>query len=155
MKKRKRLLPPYGIIAPCEIPESADKLLNEYWDIANSLDIKTFLIYGTCLGFIRDGGYIEHDNDVDIGILGKIGKFGIKLIENGFVKKKRWPRRHYHFLKYDILFDIHVGFPGSHWKYFKSFDKITYKGRVYNVPHPVEEYLETLYGNWKVRKFKT
>ena len=152
MKKRVRIFP-YGIIAPSGISGKADKLLNEYWDIAKSLNIKTFLIYGTCLGFVRDGGYIEHDNDIDIGILGEIGKLEIKLSENGFIKKRRWPPTNYHFLKYNILLDIYTGFPKSHQKYFQSFDKVTYKGRIYNVPHPVEEYLETLYGNWKVRKF--
>jgi len=154
MKKRMRIFP-YGIIAPFEIPKIADKLLNEYWDIAKSLNIKTFLIYGTCLGFIRDGGYVERDNDVDIGILGEIGKLEIKLIENGFAKKRRWPPTNYHFLKYNILLDIFTNFPESHWKYFRSFDEITYKGRIYNVPHPVERYLKTLYGNWKVRKLRT
>jgi len=154
MKKRMRIFP-YGIIAPFEIPKIADKLLNEYWDIAKSLNIKTFLIYGTCLGFIRDGGYVERDNDVDIGILGEIGKLEIKLIENGFAKKRRWPPTNYHFLKYNILLDIFINFPESHWKYFQSLDEITYKGRIYNVPHPVEGYLETLYGNWKVRKLRT
>jgi len=154
MKRRSRIFP-YGIKAPFEIPESADKTLNEYWDIAKSLKIKTFLAYGTCLGFVRDGGYIEYDNDIDVGILGEIGKLEIKLIENGFARKKRWPPFNHHFPKYDILLDIHAAFPESHWKYFKSFDKMTYKGRIYNVPHPVEGYLETLYGNWKVRKFKT
>ena len=129
--------------------------MNEYWDIAKSLKIKTFLAYGTCLGFIRDGGYIEYDNDIDVGIEGEIEELEVKLIENGFAKKRRRPPINYHFPKYNILIDIHAGFAESHWKYFKSFDKITYKGRVYNVPHPVEEYLETLYGNWKVRKIKT
>lgn len=153
MNKRMRMFP-YGIIAPFEIPKSADMLLNEYWDIANSINIESFLIYGTCLGFIRDGGYIEHDNDVDIGILGGLRKLEVKLAENGFVKKKRWPPTNYHFLKYNILLDIFTGFPESHLKYFQSFDKITHEDRIYNVPHPVEGYLETLYGDWRTRKFK-
>lgn len=35
-------------------------------------------------------------------------------------------------------------------KTYKKFDTVTYKGRVYNVPHPVEEYLKIWYGNWRV-----
>jgi len=29
----------------------------------------TFLAFGSCLGAVRDGGFIEHDNDADIGYL--------------------------------------------------------------------------------------
>ncbi|GAF83446.1 unnamed protein product, partial [marine sediment metagenome] len=61
---------PYGNIDPFKIPEMADKLLNEYWDIAESLGIQSFLCFGTCLGFVRDGGHMIGDNDIDIGILG-------------------------------------------------------------------------------------
>lgn len=49
-----------------------------------------------------------------------------------------------------------------HWKFrpflthllktHKKFDTVTYKGRVYNVPHPVEKYLKMFYGNWRVPK---
>lgn len=152
--RRKPRYHPYGIIDPFKIPKIADKLLNEYWDIAEDLNIKTFLIYGTCLGFVRDGGYIERDNDIDVGILGEIGELEIKLTENGFVKKRKWPPTNYHFLKYNVLLDIFTGFEEPYWRYFKSFDKVIYKDRIYNVPHPVEGYLKTLFGDWEIRKLR-
>ena len=31
-------------------------------------DIQAFLVSGTLLGFIREGGLLEHDNDLDIGV---------------------------------------------------------------------------------------
>jgi len=35
-------------------------------------------------------------------------------------------------------------------KYFKSYDKVEFFGTEYNVPHPIEEYLEANYGeDWK------
>lgn len=142
---------PYRNIDPFKIPETADKLLNEYWNIAEALEIKTFLYLGTCLGFVRDGGYIIADNDIDIGILGGIGKLTAKLIENGFVKKAIGPTN-MHFLKYGILLDIYFGFPDQ--RFFQSFDKVTYKGKTYNVPHPVEEYLKARYGDWKTKKHR-
>lgn len=142
---------PYREIDPFKIPEVADKLLNEYWDIAESLKIKTFLHYGTCLGFVRDGGYIIGDNDIDIGILARIEELAAKLVENGFVKR-RSIQRSWHFLKYGVLLDIYFNFPNR--KYFQSFDKVTYKGRAYNIPHPVEEYLKARYGDWKTKKHR-
>ena len=143
---------PYGNIDPFKIPEIADKLLNEYWDIAEALGIKTFLYLGTCLGFVRDGGYIMGDNDIDVGILGEIGELAIRLTENGFAKKRIWPDRNYHFLKYGVLLDVYFGFPDR--RFFQSFDKVMHKGRAYNVPYPVEDYLKAKYGDWKTEKHR-
>jgi len=142
---------PYGNIDPFKIPETADKLLNEYWGIATSLNIQTFLSYGTCLGFVREGGYMEGDNDIDVGILGGLEKLTVRLVKNGF-KNRRTYGNNRHFLKYGILLDIYFHF--SEPKFFKSFDKIAYKGRDYNVPHPVEDYLKARYGDWKVVKHR-
>ena len=144
---------PYKNIDPFKMPETADKILNEYWGIAKSLNVKTFLVYGTCLGFVRNSGYIIGDNDIDVGILGEIGEIAVKLTENGFIKKGDGPRN-YHFLKYEILLDVFFEFPDWLRKFLQSFDKVTYKGRVYNVPHPVEEFLEVKYGDWKIEKHR-
>jgi len=150
----KRSYHPYGNINPCLIPATADKVLNKYCDIAEKLKIETFLCFGTCLGFIRDGGYIMGDNDIDVGIMGGIKELRVKLIENGFVVKRngRW---RWHFLKHKILLDVWSNAPGDLRQYFQSFDKVTYRNRVYNIPHPIEGYLKARYGNWKVRKPRT
>lgn len=140
---------PYRQIDPFKIPEVADKLLNDYWDIAEGLKINSFLHYGTCLGFVRGDGYIIGDNDIDVGILEGIKELAAKLIENGFVKK-RSTQRSWHFLKYNMLLDIHFNL--GEGKYFRSFDKVTYKGRAYNVPYPIGEFLKAKYGNWKTKK---
>ena len=143
----------YGNINPCRILKAADKLLNEYCDIAESLKIDTFLCFGTCLGFIRDGGYIVNDNDIDVGIMMGIKDLMAELIKNGFVIKRRG-RWRWHFLKYGILLDVYSNAPRSVRKYFQSFDKVVYEGRAYNVPHPVEEYLKAIYGDWKTKKYR-
>ena len=31
--------------------------------------IQFFLIYGTCLGAIREGDFVEHDDDIDLGVI--------------------------------------------------------------------------------------
>jgi len=140
---------PYGNTDPFKMPEFADELLNEYWEIAENLGIKTFLMYGTCLGFIRDGGYIEGDNDIDVGILGGGKKLATGLIESGFICKGIWTVNA-HFVKYNILLDVFFrptyNISGD---FFESFDEVKHNGRIYNVPHPIEKYLENRYGDWR------
>jgi len=142
---------PYGNIDPCKIPDIADKLLNEYWDIAERLKIKTFLLYGSCLGFVRDGGYIIGDNDIDVGILGGLEELTAELIKNGFINRRTYGKNR-HFLKYGILLDIYFEF--SDRIFLQSFDKVNYKNRDYNVPHPVEKYLKIRYGDWRTKKLR-
>jgi len=142
---------PYKNIDPFKIPKLADKLLNEYWDIAENLKIKTFLCFGTCLGFVRGDGYIINDNDIDVGILGSIEGLAVELVKNGFKEMARLRGGKWHFLKYGILLDVWFYFD---MKYSQSFDKVMHEGRIYNVPHPVEEYLKAKYGDWKIRKYR-
>lgn len=140
---------PYGNIDPYRSPEDADKILVEYWDIAASLKIETFLFFGTCLGIVRDNGYIIGDNDIDVGILGnRIGDLSTQLVKSGF-EKKRQHKRNWHFLKYNILLDVYFGF--RNLRFLQPLGEVSYKGRVYNVPHPVEEYLTDRYGDWKTK----
>ena len=155
---------PFGIIDPFRITKIADKILNGYWDIAESLGIQTFLYYGTCLGFIRDGGYIEADNDIDVGILGgieELERLTVDLVKIGFVNERTIGKIvvgntiktvNRQFLKNDILLDVYFRFTDH--KFFQSFDAVTYKGRSFNVPHPVEDYLEARYGDWKTVKHR-
>jgi len=142
-------LHPYGNIDPFKIPEIADRVLNDCWNIAEDLKIQTFLLYGTCLGFVRDGGYIEGDNDIDIGVLEGLDVLTEGLIINGFVNKRTLGTATRHFFKDGILLDVWFGFFSR--DFLQSFDKVEYKGRFFNVPHPVEEFLSASYGNWRIR----
>lgn len=131
---------------PCDAKEKADKILEEYDNICKKLDIEYGLILGTCLGFVRDGRYIEGDNDIDVGVIcpkDDFERLAQELVKNGFIRESEGSQ---HFYKYDILLDIWRVVPGK--LLFSA--SITYNGRVYKVPHPVEKYLEeTYYGNWK------
>ena len=60
---------PYGTVNPISLAVVADDVLDEFFEIANRLKIKAFLMYGLCLGFVRDGEYIEGDNDLDVGVI--------------------------------------------------------------------------------------
>lgn len=142
---------PYGNIDPFKVPTLADKLLNEYWDIAERLEIQTFLYTGTCLGFVRGDGYIIGDNDIDVGILGGLNELTAELVKNGFIDRRTYGKNK-HFLKYNILLDVWFDFPDM--KFLQRFDGVSYKGKVYNVPCPVLEYLEGRYGDWKTKKLR-
>jgi len=142
---------PYGNINPCSASDVADKVLNEYWDIAESLGIQSFLCFGTCLGFVRDRGYVTNDNDIDIGILGGLEDLTAKLVKNGFMHRRSYGKNR-HFLKDGILLDIWFKF--SCTKFLQFFNRIEYKGRFYEIPHPVEGYLTARYGDWKTVKHR-
>lgn len=142
---------PYKNIDPFKIPEIADKLLNEYWDIAESLKIKTFLLEGTCLGFVRGDGYIVADNDIDVGILSGLEELTMELVKNGFINRRSYGKNR-HFLKYGILLDVWFSFYSR--KFLQAFDMIIHNGKSYNIPHPFQEYLKARYGNWEIKKLR-
>ncbi len=135
------------------IKEFADKVLDELDSICKELNLTYLLTYGTCLGFFRDGDYIEGDNDIDIGVKcfkDEYKKLAERLIRGGY----RGIIAYGHFFKYNILLDIHL--PNELRKdgveQLEIFDKVTHSGRVYNVPHPIKEYLDVIYkGEWRIR----
>lgn len=139
--------------------EKADKILHEFGDVCASLDIDFCVVFGTCLGFYRDKGYIIGDHDLDVMPMCSDKKF-IELIktlqQRGYVWRlgvsgMRW---YGHAFKNDILLDIwreHNDLLGRLdlkrlQTFFRSLDIIEYNGRTYKIPGPVVKYLEFLYG---------
>ena len=55
----------------------AVKNLKEISGILTSNNVRNFLVYGTCLGAVREGNIIEHDNDTDLGIIASDWKFDL------------------------------------------------------------------------------
>ena len=144
----------YDYIAPHLQIMAADKVLKEIFLITKYVGIKAFLVFGTCLGFVRDKGYIEGDHDLDIGVICEwkekdVLKNALKM--NDFILKKSKPRsEHIIYGKKKVLIDI--WFRTGAEKFYSKFDYVTYKKKRYPVPHPVEKYLSTCYSNWKVKE---
>lgn len=144
---------PYKQTDPFKAPELADKVLNEYLDIAEAMNIDTCLIAGTCLGFVRDGGYIEGDNDIDVIIMGTIDELKEELVRSGF-DLKLVGMENSHFIKHNIFLDVFYDYLFPQVEFIQDFDFVEYKGRTYNIPHPVEDYLTEFYGDWKTIKHR-
>lgn len=150
-------------IDPFYAVEMANKVLEDFDDVCGVLGIRYCLILGTCLGFYRDGRYILCDNDIDVWVVSNPPgdeSFAVafnfpalvtRLESIGFV-----PDGLQHFYRDNILLDIWrtvfstTVAPSS---FVESFDTIVYNGRTYNLPHPVEGYLECKYGpDWRKHK---
>ncbi|GAI51141.1 unnamed protein product, partial [marine sediment metagenome] len=95
-----------------------------------------------------------------VGVLGSDNDFK-RLIEE-LMKKGFGPKQEYrkngkypmhHLWKHNMLLDIYFSFYSGD-RFLKSFDTVTYHGRVYNVPHPIEQFLKWKYGDWRTPKYK-
>lgn len=136
---------------------SADKALFEFAKVADELGITWFLYLGTCLGMVREGSYIEGDNDIDLGVISDketLGKFFAGLELRGFMRGSTFlnpgGERNQHFRRDDVLIDIFYTFKHETKPFLLSFDRVTYQGRELSVPHPVEEYLSSEFGDWRI-----
>lgn len=146
------------MIPPGDEPEHADEILDTLHKVCTELGITYFVYGGTALGFYRDGGYINLDNDLDVGIISTPERFMAmkNCMENveGFVVDGV-----NHYWKHNILLDIRGGvdywgpeqiLPRCVIPFTEQFDTVSYKGRTYNIPHPIEEHFVCHYGpNWK------
>ena len=145
---------PYGIVDPFLQVDVADAILDEFFHIAEQLKIRAFLVFGLCLGFVRDGGYIEGDNDLDVGVVcneDEKERLVNLLKENSFSQGRSFRHNNIHFYKNKILVDIH--FKESRG-YYSNFGNVQYKGKEYPVPHPVEGFLTACYANWQIKENK-
>lgn len=164
------------VVYPYDDKLNADRILEEWDDVCKNLGTEGFLTFGTALGFVRDGGYIKGDWDIDVGIHREyFSQFYDAMIEQGFsspnmkrdsgklyIDALLWnieivsPGSHIKFIKYNIVLDVWLGLHlVSVAEFIESFDKVTYEGHEYNVPHPVEEYLKYRYGdNWRIPEKK-
>lgn len=144
---------------PFTAKKEADALLEEFDDLATEMGIVHFLVHGTCIGLYLEGHYCVTDPDIDVGILctkEKREELFERMIKQGFIRNQtdqdiKWNCT---FLKEGIMFDVY--YAGHHipTKYLNSFDTLKYNGRTYNIPHPIEKYLEASYGKgWQTPKF--
>jgi len=163
----------YSVAPPIDVV-TAEGLVREAKQIMDQLGVVFFLRQGTCLGAIRDKGFIPWDDDVDLGSI--IGPHGVteKTIDtvasafrdNGYFAKIE---RNDHYVNvvmmksstridwtsYRIIDDSIVHYPGVRIpaRLFTRLKEIDFIGAKFLVPNPPEEYLRFKYGEeWMTPK---
>lgn len=154
---------------------AAFEILARTTAVLDALQLPWWLTDGTLLGFVREGGFIGHDIDVDLGLpasahsseleaaleragLEIYGRYGSP--ENGLelTVRSRW--LYLPGTSLDLFFFYEDGDSMWHAAYYKGHQlryryprfetgPLEVRGVEYQVPHPPEAFLETKYGpNW-------
>ena len=157
---------------------TAARLLREAKETMDQLGMVFFLRQGTCLGAIRDNGFIPWDDDIDLGSV--IGLHGltqksldlvVDRVATAFSGKGYFTRversDHYTWVGmvkssirmdwvcYRIIDESIFHYPGIRFplRMFTELREIDFIGEKFLVPNPPEEYLQLKYGpNWTTPK---
>jgi len=164
-----------SVIEPTPMdPIAAAERLIDIKRILDQLGAVFFIASGTCLGAVRDGQFIEWDDEMDMGsVIGLNGldektiNRGIAAFEdNGYYVHVDRSSRHIgvHVVKgsiradwtcHRIVGDSVFQYPGvrTPLELFTQLKEIDFIGEKFLVPNPPEKYLETKYGsNWATPK---
>ena len=149
-------------------------VLGDFYQASREVGIRPFLMWGTLLGCVREGRFLKHDRDIDLGILASdyakkdalvaaMQKRGYLLaVDIAYKLKFRRPDRRF-------LIDVDVFYPwndmmvsseaqedGSFLGEFfprNAFDRlseIAFMGDLkVLIPDPPAIVLETIYGDWR------
>lgn len=161
-----------------------DKPLARAFPAITGLGFKAWLSAGTALGFYRDGGFIPHDTDLDIGVYAlwmdqtlphRIAVLVSTLVSLGFspllsVYHANQPMQLAFYDEQKIIIDLNFFYEGIENGIlvncgtggilrkpvrFAQTESWEHLGIVYQLPTPIEEYLLLRFGpDWRTPKTK-
>lgn len=136
-----------------------------FYDTLAENGIKVFLAYGTMLGAAREHDFIDHDEDIDLGMSKeyeqKLFSLLFRLRELGFEVCRYDRRGVISFMKEGEYIDIYIyskeaeGIVGCGQEvmpecFLDNLSEFEFLGKKYLAPSEWEKYLEYWYGaNWK------
>ncbi len=153
---------------------AATVVLKEAKQILDKLGVVFFLRQGTCLGAIRDHGFIPWDDDLDLGSVIGLHGFSEKSIEGvvaAFRENSFFARVEHHdhyiyvsmiksavrtdWMCYRIIDNSIFHYPGIRipLRLLTNLNEIEFVGEKFFVPNPPDEYLRLKYGEkWMIPK---
>ena len=153
---------------------AATVVLREAKQVLANLGVVFFLRQGTCLGAIRDHGFIPWDDDLDLGSVIGLHGFSDKSVDrvvaafkkNGFFTRVEHQDQSIYvsmiksavrtdWMCYRIIDDSIFQYPGTRIpvRLLTNLKEIEFLGEKFYVPNPPDEYLYLNYGeNWMIPK---
>ena len=153
---------------------TATVVLREAKQILDNLGVVFFLRQGTCLGAIRDHGFIPWDDDLDLGSVIGLHGFSEKSVDrvvaafrkNGFFARVEHQDQCIYvsmiksavrtdWMCYPIIDDSIFHYPGTRIpvRLLTNLKEIEFIGEKFYVPNPPDEYLRLKYGQeWMIPK---
>ncbi len=155
--------------------DGARLALSDLQETLAPLGLRPFLVFGTLLGYVRNGGFLSHDKDIDVGVVGWTEQFDMvqALQTSGkfqFGTQSLRGKGAYIIpivhRESEITIDIFLFHDegdrfltgiNSSWGYTQLFgysrfelNTVEFLGMNVQVPDNIEQNLEETYGNWRV-----
>ena len=167
-------------IAGLDLQVNGARLLRVALDEAERTGIEPFLLWGSLLGCVRDGGFIRNDRDIDLGVLDdaapRLPAWRAAMVARGFVVRIEdehkisvvHPRHPRLFIDVDIVHRRPDGWAITNAAadprriYHYAFERSvfgatrsgTLGGRRVRLPADPERCLEATYGEWRTPQAK-
>lgn len=157
-------------------PNICLEIVKDFKKYADKHGVKWFLLFGTCLGAIRDNNFIKDDVDIDIGVyaddpnLKKMLEDMMAHKDHNYYSYKGIPIRCEFLYKWSLDINPLHKLNGKYYyikkidqgvwakeypaQYFDILDEMYFRGIKVKVPHNPKEYLTYLYNGWEVKKPK-
>lgn len=87
LKRSKRINDEFERTARAKLQSVGYDVADEFISAMEGLNLNLFVDYGTLLGFVRDGGFIAYDDDLDFGFVNRTDDQGVWLEIEEHAKK--------------------------------------------------------------------